>query len=181
MIVRTNEPEHYEVKFNVPQPFLTKLLTNPMDRFPKCHVVEAFSILDPTGLLAENEVAREHLDVLLDHYSEEGPMGIGKANCTKEYSEFTLFAEKHAVLKGCNSLQELEEKVLSNDSTRELFPLVAQLMVHTLVLPVSTTDCDRCFSATNRIKTELRNGMNTTTLDRLLRIRIEGPEDFPRI
>ena len=116
MIVRTNEPEHYEV--NVRQPFLTKLLTNLMDRFPKCHVVEAFSILDPAGLLAENEVAREHLDVLLDHYSEEGTMGIGKANCTKEYSEFAVFAEKHAILKECNSLQELAEKVLSNDSTR---------------------------------------------------------------
>ena len=33
----------------------------------------------------------------------------------------------------------------------------------------------------NRITTELRNRMNTTTLDRLLRIRIEGPEDFPHI
>ena len=51
-------------------------------------------------------------------------MGISKECCTKEYSEFISFAEKHAVLTGCNSMQELAEKVLSNDSTRELFPLV---------------------------------------------------------
>lgn len=178
--IRTNEPENYEV--NVRQPFLTKLLTNLMERFPKCDVIEAFSVLDPVGLLGENEVAKEHLDVLLNHYSEDGgPMGISKESCTKEYSELISFAEKHAVLKGCNSLQELAEKVLSNDSTREVSPLMAQLMVHALVLPVSTTDCERCFSTMNRVKTELRNRMNTTTLDRLLRVRIEGPEDFPHI
>ena len=73
-------------------------------------------------------------------------------------------------------MQELAEKVLSNNSTRELFPLVAQLMIYALVLPVSTTDS---FSAMNRVKTELRNRMNTTMLDKLLRVRIEGPEDFP--
>ena len=59
-------------------------------------------------------------------------MGINKESCTKEYREFSSFAEKHAVLKECKSMQELAEKVLSNDSTRELFPLVAQLMVHAL-------------------------------------------------
>ena len=60
-------------------------------------------------------------------------------------------------------MQELAEKVLSNDSTKELSPLVAQLVVHALVLPVSTTDCERCFSAVNRVNTELHNRMNTRT------------------
>ena len=47
---------------NVRQPFLTKLLTNLMEQFFKCDVIEAFSVLDPAGLLGENEVAKEHLD-----------------------------------------------------------------------------------------------------------------------
>ena len=177
--VGTNEPANYEAR--VRQPFLSKLQTNLMERFPKSDVLEAFSVLDPAGLLGGNEqIATEQLDVLLNHYAEDGgPMGINKESCTKEYRKFSSFAEKHAVLKECKSMQELAEKVLPNDSTRELFPLVAQLMVHALVLPVSTTDCERCFSAMNRLKTDLRNRMNTTTLDRLLRIRIEGPEDFP--
>ena len=55
------------------------------------------------------------------------------------------------------------------------------LVLHALVLPVSTTDCERCFSTMNQVKTELRIRMNTTTLDRLLRVKIEGPEDFPHI
>ena len=45
-----------------------------------------------------------------------------------------------------------------------------------LVLPVSTVDCERCFSVMKRVKTTLRNRISTTTLDSLLRIRIEGPE-----
>ena len=51
-----------------------------------------------------------------------------------------------------------------------------KLFVHALVLPVSTVDCERCFSVMKRVKTTLRNKMSTTTLDSLLRIRIEGPE-----
>ena len=43
------------------------------------------------------------------------------------------------------------------------------------MLPVSTADCERCFSTMNRVKTDLRNGMNAETLQRLIRIRIEGP------
>ena len=100
-------------------------------------------------------------------------MGISKECCAKEYSEFICFVEKHAVLKGCTTLQELAEKVLFNESTTELFPLIS-----TLMLPVLTTDCERCFS---RMNTKLRNRMNMATLDRLFRIRIEGPEDFPHL
>lgn len=37
------------------------------------------------GLLGENKVAKEHLDVLLNHYSEDGgQMGIRKESHTKE-------------------------------------------------------------------------------------------------
>ena len=41
-----------------------------MERFPKCDVIEAFSVLDPAGLLRENEVAKEHLDVLLNRTTQ---------------------------------------------------------------------------------------------------------------
>ena len=63
--------------------------------------------------------------------------------------------------KKCDSLQELAQQVLSNNFMNELFPLISNLLVHALVLPVSSVECERCFSAINRVKT----------------IRIEGPED----
>ena len=47
-------------------------------------------------------------------------------------------------------------------------------------LPMSTTDCECCFSALNRTKTDYCNQMQTETLDHLLRVKIEGPplQDF---
>ena len=53
---------------------------------------------------------------------------------------------------------------------------ISKPLVHALVLPVTTTDCERCFSTMKRIKTDLRNRMNTSTLDKLLCIRIEGQD-----
>ena len=135
--------------------------------------VEAFSVFDPSGLLGEC-IAEEHLTVLLDHY-DESPMGIEKVKCVQEYKEFTSFIQENTKLKNCTKLQELAEEILSKDSICVLFPLVAKLLTHALVLPVSTADCERCFSTMKRVKTDLRNRMSTQTLDKLLRIRIEGP------
>ena len=98
-------------------------------------------------------------------------------DCIDEYKEFTTFVKKHHKLKSCKTLQELAREVLSTESLTHLFPLVSKLMVHALVLPVSTSDRERCFSTMNRVKTDLRNRMNTQTLDTLLQVRLEAPED----
>ena len=133
--------------------------------------MEAFSIFDPHGLLGQS-VADEKLEVLLNHYQSltEGPEG--QAGCVAEYKSFV---KDHAMLKACKTLQELALEYLSKDSLSQLFPIMSKLLVHALVLPMSTTDCERCFSAMNRTKTDFRNRMHTKTLDSLLRICIEGP------
>ena len=51
-------------------------------------------------------------------------MGISKESCTKEYSEFISFTEKHAILKGCNSLQELAEMLFPTTIQESFFPLL---------------------------------------------------------
>ena len=79
------------------------------------------------------------------------------------------------MLKSCQSLQQLALEFLSKDACTQIFPTISKLLVHALVLPMSTTDCERCFCAMNRTKTDYRNRMHTETLDRLLRVKIEGP------
>ena len=140
-------------------------------------ILEAFSALDPAlDMLGEPETSTEYLSQLMDHYNMDGTMGIDRSACEREYSEFTSFVKQHTLLKKCSTLQELSESVLSRESIVELFPNMNKLFVHALVLPVSTVDCERCFSLMKRVKTTLRNRMSTTTLDALLRIRIEGPD-----
>ena len=43
------------------------------------------------------------------------------------------------------------------------------------MLPIATADCDRGFSAMNRIKTVTRNRLKTNTLEQLMFISIKGP------
>ena len=136
--------------------------------------MEAFSIFDPQGLLGQ-PIAEEKLEVLLNHYKSltEGPEG--QAGCMAEYKSFVSFVKDHAIRKTCKTLQELALEYLSKESLSQLFPVMSKLIVHALVLPMSTTYCERCFSAMNRTKTDFRNRMHTKTLDSLLEIHIEGP------
>ena len=67
-------------------------------------------------------------------------------------------------------------QLLCNESVlRDMFPELAKLASIGALIPVSTAECERAFSAMNRIKTDLRNRLKTSTLDCLMRISIEGP------
>ena len=68
-------------------------------------------------------------------------------------------------------------KLLVTDVTHNtMFPQLTKLASIAAILPVSTAECERAFSAMKRIKTKLRNQMKTSTLDYLMRISFEGPE-----
>ena len=130
--------------------------------------MEAFSIFDPAGLLDQDAIAEEKLEILLHHYysnDSDGPIGIDREICRKEYRDFVSFVQGHAKLRTCVSLQDLSQEILSEEAITHLFPTISELLVRALALPVSTTDCERCFSIMNRVKTDLRNRMHTKTLD----------------
>ena len=172
--IRANEPEKFEEA--VRQTFLTEVIKNLHDRFPQVEVLEAFSIFDPQGLLGQDSLATEKLEVLLDQYQSLTKGPEGRTGCVDEYVSFVSFVKDHALLKTCQSMQQLALEFLTKDTCTQLFPTVSKLLVHALILP----DCERCFSAMNRRKTDYRNRMHTATLDRLLRVKIEGPslQDF---
>ncbi len=56
-----------------------------------------------------------------------------------------------------------------------MFLNLTKLSTIAALIPVSTAECERAFSAMNRIKVDLRNRLKTTTLNSLMRISIEGP------
>ena len=147
------EPERYDDQIR--QKFVEKVITNVKERFPQVGILEAFSILDPSGVLGEPETCMEYLSMLLYQYDVEGPMGIDRSDCEKEYTQFTSFVKDHTILKKITTLQQLSESVLTREPIIELFPNMNKLFVHVLVLPVSTVDCERCFSVMKRVKTTL--------------------------
>ena len=102
--VQTNEPEQFES--SVRQVFLSKVVTNLQERFPQVEVVEAITIFDPAGLLGQEVLALEKLNILLDHYSGDGPLALNKERCIEEYTELCTFIKDHTLLKQCKPLQE---------------------------------------------------------------------------
>ena len=79
----------------------------------------------------------KHLHVLSDNYKQESVQGVLKA---LETSESTVAA---------------------------MYSCLSNLACIAWVLPISTAQCEGCFSAMKRVKTELCNRLVTTTLDNL--------------
>ena len=117
------------------------------------------------------------MSVLLAHYSS-GPLTINSEAAREEWKEFKAFLSQPNL--DIASIKDLAEFLLSSAERSELFPLLSYLLVHGLLLPIATADCERAFSAMNRIKTCPRNRLKTITLEQLMFISIEGPslEDF---
>ncbi len=82
-----------------------------------------------------------------------------------EWREFKNFLSKQ--IKNIKSIKELSEIVLSSPERRQIFPIMSELLSRGLVLPIATADCERGFSAVNRIKTCPRNSLKTDTLEEL--------------
>ena len=98
--IRANDPERFEVSVR------QKFSTNLHDRFPQVDLLEAFSIFDPAGLLGGDAIAEEKLEILLDHYysnDSDGPIGIDREICRKEYRDFVSFVQGNAKLRTCFS------------------------------------------------------------------------------
>ena len=98
LIIKTGARESERYEDQVRQKFLDKVITNVKERFPQIGVLEAFSALDPSGMLGEPEISIGCLSTIIDHYDVEGPMGINRSDCEKEYTEFTSFVKEHAIL-----------------------------------------------------------------------------------
>ena len=56
-----------------------------------------------------------------------------------------------------------------------MFPVVSRLTQLTAILPMSTAECKRGFSLSNRVKTKLRNKLDISTMDDLMFSCCNGP------
>ena len=63
----------------------------------------------------------------------------------------------------------------NRQSTLAAYPLIASLLARIAVLPASSAEVERVFSAVKRIKTPMRNQLCTRILDFLVRVTMDGP------
>ena len=90
--------------------------------------------------------------------------------------EWALF--KHLLVSEFKevSTRDIMSTMSANTTFSSLYPTLSKLASIALIVPVSTADCERGFSTMNRIKTDPRNRLKMTTLDKLIRLSSEGPE-----
>ena len=62
------------------------------------------------------------------------------------------------------SMRHVLGHLCTNSSLMDMFPNISKLATIAALVPINTAESERSFSAMNRIKTELRNRLKTTTL-----------------
>ncbi|KAK0144423.1 Zinc finger protein 862 [Merluccius polli] len=74
----------------------------------------------------------------------------------------------------------LWQMLLTKDSYKQEYKNILELVKIMLVLPISAAQCERGFSAQNRIKNSTRSSLAVSTTEDLMRISLEGPsvEEF---
>ena len=156
-------------KDNVYDKYLQTLSEHIANHFSDVDLLEAFSLFDASTISEELELHGSHsqseLKVLTDHY---GPHNVIHTEDAK--SELKVFNSVVAVNRELKLLPpcELMTKVLSTSNV----PNLSKLATIGLLLPMSTVDYERGFSALSRIKPDLND---------LMTITVEGPppDEFP--
>ena len=178
----SDQPSHPEVRTGngekerfeaIRLQFLQGVLDNITQRFPSIDVIDSFCVLQPENL-SSSVTALENLETICQHY-HNSPLELDIDALRDEWEQFVEFFPVHAALKEAKTLQDVANGILTRRSVPDLFPAVGKLYSRAATLPVSTADCERAFSTMNRVKTDLRNRLKTTTLERLMFNSLEGP------
>ena len=164
----------------IQQPFVTQLFNNIEERLPDTGVFASFSFLDPGKLPETVEQASASnygeaaVQALGDHYGIGDTPLVDKDQVVSEWQNLRVFLINECAT---NSMKEVLNMLGKQGSTLALAHLnIAKLAQICLVLPITTTDCERAFSTMRRIKSRLRSEMKNSTLNDCMRVSIEGPD-----
>jgi hypothetical protein len=173
--VSSNSKQQFQQ--NIREVYIDKLVDNLENRFAESHLLSGLVTLFHPGNAAES---KQSSPGIVDTYGDAAVSTIATKFTTtvvKERLQLEWMGFKHVL--SCKFADSRPNKVmatLSGDSSfSSLYPTLSKLASISLTLPISTADCERGFSTMNRIKTDSRNRLKTTTLDMLIRLSSEGP------
>ncbi len=198
-----------EFRDTVAIPFIDLLFSNIKSRFSEgvVKLLVCSSVFNPASIpteeLALNEYGKEELKVLVDFYGKEATVEFEGTTYTslpvvdteEVMAEWTVFKRAFAKKKKAfmeknkltkpPTLQDVKAEMESTSAYIDIFPEIFKLMNLILALLVGTASVERSFSKMKLNKNRLRNRISDSTLPKLMRIAIEGPEqseiDFSEI
>ncbi|KAJ8351946.1 hypothetical protein SKAU_G00234220 [Synaphobranchus kaupii] len=140
------------IKGQVMDPYLDGLKSHLEGRFHDLDVLAAFSVLGPQAARSpNNEAALVHLKTLAEKFPS-----VDGSTVVEEWTSF----KQHVVtgtLQGKTQLAIMQELTSKYEEFGVLYPNLNQLAAIALTAPISSVNCERDFSAMNRVKTDLRN------------------------
>ena len=90
---------------------------------------------------------------------------------------FQLIYRQQMVLRGVNpTTKAMYHYMMTNEVIANVFPRMTRLLLLSMMIPMSTATVERGFSLMNSLCTSLRNRLNQSHLDSLMRICREGKE-----
>ena len=115
----------------------------------------------------------EHLVTLADHFT---PAIVDPDLLKREWELFknSAGASDSLPLRTMRA-QEVMALLVEKEDLADLFPNLFRIALIGLLIPTSTADCERGFSALKRIKAPLRNRLSNPITVQLMFIAIEGP------
>ena len=99
--------------------------------------------------------------------------GIDSDACVADFKSFKHYITK--ILNATGSNKPYQILLAANVGYNYLRQLAELIMC----VPISTASVERSFSTMNRIHTKLRNKLGEESIDHLMRIACEGPENPP--
>ncbi|CAC5392832.1 RPC1 [Mytilus coruscus] len=147
-------------------PFLDQLIDNVTARFTDSDIIDQLSIMDLNGTDTLPALyGFTELYTLADHFS------MDPEDLQTQWQDFLQLVDSMSTQE-CSVTQLLKLLHTSDCGLQEMYPLVHQLYAITATLPLSTAEVERVFSQVKLIKTSHRSNLKTTTLNRLLNIKL---------
>ncbi|XP_067668118.1 zinc finger protein 862-like [Haliotis asinina] len=148
-------------------------------------VMEAFSIFTPVSW-PENRsefgtFGREEINKITEHFSEYlRAKNITRESCMNEMPDVLMEAADLFKKNPDCSYIDLWSKVLKQDKMYNRYNNILALVKISLVLAVSSAECERGFSMMSRVKTDWRSRLKPLTLSQLMTVaQCKTPlEDF---
>ncbi|XP_070562439.1 E3 SUMO-protein ligase KIAA1586-like [Ptychodera flava] len=164
--------------------YIDKLVSNLSDRFDDLGLLGAFKIFvpsnyPPTSSEEYKNYGEQEIDALCEHYGCERNGKDGRI--CKPVIDSSALKDEWPDVKGilsCNyrgmPYQATWQQIL-NMNVLSSYPNVSILAKISLIIPVSTADCERGFSRYNLIKTKLRASLKVSSVSCLMTLAIEAP------
>ena len=95
------------------------------------------------------------------------------------FKSFILRESQESTIPHAADIIGLAAFLSKGESFRSVFPMMYKLYSTAAVLPVSTAEVERFFSAMKLVYTDHRSSLKVPTVDKLLQIKLNANDSFP--